>query len=198
MLVSLPLRMSPMVLLLLAGIARATIADRRPDGWPSTAPSDVNRGGHAIQVTRTMTLELAADADRAFPLFGVVRESEWSPDWAPSFLVPAEPAQSQDGAVFTTGDPESPTTWVMTDYDPRRHVVRYVHVRPGHMLAQLWIQVRASSAHSASADVTYRCTALGPEGHADIEHFRGAFPSFQHHWESAIGAALAGSSSHSR
>jgi len=164
----------------------------RPAGWPDTADAQVVRDSVIVQVTRTMSLDLPGAADDAFPLFGPVREAEWSPGWSPSFVTPPTAAQTPDGAVFTTGDGDDALTWVMTDFDPARRIVRYVHVRPGRLLAQLWIEVREVSAHASRADVTYRYTRLGPAGDPAITHFIAMFPHMRHHWEEAIGGALSG------
>ena len=180
-------------LLALAGLSLGpTRARARPQGWPAPTDADVIRDGAMIQITRTMALDLPADADAAFPLFGPVREAEWSPEWKPAFIAPNPATQSADGAVFTTGAGNSPTTWVMTDYDPGRHIVRYVHVRPGQVVTQLWIEVSSSSARGSRADVTYRLTALSTAGRDLLAHFAGAFSGFKAHWEEAIGAALRG------
>jgi hypothetical protein len=163
----------------------------RPAGWPPVTDGDVVRDGVHVQATRTMTLELPASADAAFPLFGPVREAEWSPGWTPQFVAPTAPAQGTGGAVFTTPGPAGPLLWVMTDYDEAQRVLRYVHVRPGAVVAQLWIVVRSISARRSAADVTFRTTALGPEGGAALAHFVEAFPGFKSHWEGAIGPVLA-------
>ena len=179
-------------LLALAALPPSAASSRaRPSDWPSTADGEVVRDHALVQVTRTMSLDLPAGADAAFPLFGPVRESEWSPDWAPEFVTPVPGAQSPDGAVFTTGAKETPAVWLMTDYDPARRIVRYVNVRPGRLVTQIWIEVSSASPGSSRADVTYRCTLLGPEGRDSLAHFTGAFPDFKEHWEKAIRAALA-------
>lgn len=181
------------ILLALAGFALApTPAHSRPAGWPPIHEAQVSRDSVIVQVTRTMSLDLPADADTAFPLFGPVREVEWSPAWKPAFVAPLQGAQTSDGAVFTTGEGEAAVLWVMTDYDAARRQVRYVHVRTGQLVAQLWIEVIAASPRTSRAEVTYRYTLLGPGGKDAIAHFIDAFPMFKHHWEEAIGGALAG------
>ncbi len=148
------------------------------------------RDGVVVQITRTMTLDLPAAADAVFPLFGPVREAEWSPDWAPGFVAAGPGTRTADGAVFTTGPAEARTIWVMTDYDAGRREVRYVHVRSGGVVAQLRIDVAPASAHASRASVTYRLTALGPDGGDALTHFDASFPHIRAHWEQAIGAAL--------
>jgi len=175
----------------IAGLAIAPGARARPADWPATTDSQVQREGSTIQATRTMSLDLPGSADRAFPLVGPDREREWSPDWNPQFVVPATPGQSPDGAVFILDHDPTPMVWVMTDYDPAARIVRYVVVRAGRAVTQLWIQVVPVSASACRADVTYRYTALATEGHNIVEHFIESFPGWKHHWESAIGPVLA-------
>ena len=68
-------------LFLLAGLALGpATASSRPAGWPPIAAGDVVRDSAVVLATRMMALDLLADADSTFPLFGPVREAEWSPD----------------------------------------------------------------------------------------------------------------------
>jgi hypothetical protein len=175
----------------IASILLPASALARPSGWPPVADGQVTRGGAIAQATRTMSLDLPGSADAAFPLFGPAREQEWSPEWAPGFVVPTSPGQSADGAVFTLDHQPTPMVWVMTDYDAAERIVRYVVVRAGRAVTQLWIQVIPVSAAKCRADVTYRYTSLGPDGDQGLAHFVESFPGWKHHWESAIGPVLA-------
>jgi len=69
--------------------------------------------------------------------------------------------------------------------------VRYVVVRAGRTVTQLWIQVVPVSEKACRADVTYRYTALAPEGQHAVEHFLQTFPGWKQHWESHIAPVLA-------
>jgi hypothetical protein len=181
------------ILLTLAGLSMSPVAARsRPAGWPSAADAQITRDSVTVQATRTMSLDLPGSADAAFPLFGPVDEAKWSPGWSPRFIAPLPGAQSPDGAVFTTGEADSPIVWVMTDFDPAQHIVRYVYVRPEKVAVQLWISVSAVSPQASRAEVTYRYTLLGPGGRDAIQHFIAAFPNFKQHWEEHVGAALTG------
>lgn len=177
--------------LAIAGIALAHAAEARPADWPATTDSQVTHKGSTIQATRTMSLDLPGSADRAFPLFGPDREREWSPDWNPAFIAPVTPGQSPDGAIFLVDHDPTPMVWVMTDYDPAQRIVRYVVVRTGRAVTQLWIQVVPVSASACRADVTYRYTSLAPEGQHLVEHFMQTFPGWKQHWESHIAPVLA-------
>ena len=62
------------------------------------------------------TLRLPATPSVVFPLFGPIRESEWSPHWNPTLLYPAEHIQKA-GAVFTTREHDQDVIWILTAYD---------------------------------------------------------------------------------
>ena len=181
------------ILLTLAGLSMSPAPTHsRPAGWPSTADAQQVRDNVTVQVTRTMFLDLPGDVDAAFALFGPVGEARWAPGWSPRFITPQPGAQTPDGAVFITGEADAPIVWVMTDFDPTQHLVRYVHVRPGKLVTQLWISVSAVGPHASRAEVTYRHTMLDPGGREAMDHFVASFPNFKHHWEQFIGAALTG------
>ena len=175
----------------LAGLAMASGASARPSDWPAIADAQVEQKGSIVQATRTMSLDLPGSADRAFPLFGPDREREWSPDWNPTFVVPTSPGQTPDGAIFLLDHDPNPMVWIMTDFNPTERIVRYAVVRAGRAVTQLWIQVVPVSANACRADVTYRYTALSPEGRQAVEHFVHAFPGWKEHWESHIAPVLA-------
>jgi hypothetical protein len=175
----------------MAGLAVTSSATARPSDWPPTTDAQVEQRGSVVQATRTMSLDLPGSADQAFPLFGPDREREWSPEWNPAFVVPATPGQSPAGAIFLVDHDPNPMVWVMTDYDPAQRIVRYVVVRAGRTVTQLWIQVVPVSEKACRADVTYRYTALAPEGQHAVEHFVQTFPGWKQHWESHIAPVLA-------
>ena len=182
-------RLVPQVLIAAIALGCSAVS-ARPTSWPPLGAADVMRDSVRVQVTRTMALDLPAPVDRAFPLFGPVREAEWSPGWQPTFIAPTVARQTPDGAVFTTANPQGAVVWVMTDYDSVQHLVRYVHMAPGRVLAQLWIEVHAATPQTSAANVTFRYTSLGPDGSAVLDHFVEAFPAFKTHWEEAMSAAL--------
>jgi hypothetical protein len=158
---------------------------------PSPPPAVAPAAAHARE-TRTMRLALHAAADAAFPLFGPVRETEWSPDWAPRFVWPAAPAQGPEGAVFTTDGPDSAgRLWVMTDYDPAARLVRYVIVHGRALVGELSIRVEPAGPAACTAEVTYRFTGLTAEGDGFVARWVVHFPRMQEHWEEALNARLA-------
>jgi hypothetical protein len=142
---------------------------------------------HAVA---SIELHLNASADAAFPLFGPVRESEWAPDWSPVWIYPPDPLQSADGAVFTIAHHAGVSTWVMTVYDTEKRTVEYVNFIPGQRVTQIAITVLPGTAVTSIARVTYRVTALSPEGGEFVAHFAKNFPGEGPHWEKAVNDSI--------
>jgi hypothetical protein len=154
-------------------------------------PLPAARAGDLQSVTHAFTLALDAPVARAAPLFGPVREAEWSPAWKPAFLHPAEPAQVE-GAVFTTGpDPQARSLWILTDYAPAEGRIAYVVVAPGVLATQIRVALVPRGTGGSSATVTYRRWALAPAGNALVEAFAKHADSMGPHWEAAVNGALA-------
>ncbi len=150
-------------------------------------------GAALARESRTFHLSLHGAADAVFPLFGPVREAEWSPGWAPRFVFPAAPAQGEDGAVFTTdGGDSAASVWVMNEYDVARRRVRYTVFHPGVSVGEITIAVAPAGAAAATADVAYRLTALSPTGNEAVAKWVAHFPHMAPHWETAINARLDG------
>lgn len=141
--------------------------------------------------TRSFVIHLDAPAATTLPLFGPVRESEWAPDWTPTFLHPPVPTQSE-GAVFVTdGPPGRQLTWLLSRFDEAAGEVRYEILAPDFALTRIAIQVRPGPQPARSvATVRYTRMALTPAANEYIEKFERHFESQGPHWESAINAAL--------
>src|ERR1035438_2564551 len=60
------------------------------------------------------TLRLSWPPSVVFPLFGPIRESEWSPHWNPTMLYPPDRVQKA-GSVFTTREHDQDVVWILTD-----------------------------------------------------------------------------------
>jgi hypothetical protein len=143
------------------------------------------------QRTQSFTLALDAPVAEALPLFGPVRESEWSPDWAPHFLHPPEGAQ-REGVVFTAahGASRRPGLWVLTEYDPAAGRIAYVVTEPDFMITEIKVQIVPSGA-GCRATVTYRRSALDVSANAGVDALTPHWAAAQRaHWEAAINASL--------
>ena len=137
----------------------------------------------------SISFELPAPPSVALPLFGPVRESEWSPQWSPSFLYPSIPSQIV-GAVFTTGEEGHQMIWTLARYDEAAFQVSYVIVWPGMCATKLDIELKPAPNGTSQATVTNRRTALSEPGDKYVKEFAAEFPSQREHWRHAISHRL--------
>jgi hypothetical protein len=148
------------------------------------------------QQTQSFTFELPAAVANATPLFGPVREREWSPEWAPRFLHPSDPAQ-RAGAVFTTAGHGGTRLWLLTTYDPVAGRVAYVVHDPEFLVTEIGISIVSAGLHTSRVTVTYRRSALTSRANEQVEALTPAWAAEQaRHWGTAISAALKRSGGH--
>jgi hypothetical protein len=137
----------------------------------------------------SIVFALPAPPALAFPLFGPVRESEWSPHWKPHFLYPPEGSQAA-GAVFTTGPDQNQTIWVLAVYDEAAFRIQYLILQPGMCATTLDVVLRPAADNTSEASVTYRQTALSEAGDKYVQEFAAEFPSEREHWQHAVSQRL--------
>ena len=105
----------------------------------------------AQRVIRTSEITLHAPPEKAFPLFGPVREAEWADGWQPQIIYADTPLAEEEGAVFTTPNPgEADTIWIITRYDPAAYHIEYARVTPGSTAVRIVIDCQAAPSSSAS------------------------------------------------
>jgi hypothetical protein len=136
-----------------------------------------------------ITFRLPAPPAAAFPLFGPVREGEWSPYWKPRFLFPADPSQKA-GAVFTTRTEHGETVWTLAVYDEAALRIQYLIVWPGMCATTLDIVLKPTADDASETSVTYRQTALSEAGDKYVREFASDFPTQRDHWQRAISHRL--------
>jgi hypothetical protein len=144
------------------------------------------------QRTQSFTITLNGSVGDVTPLFGPIREAEWAPDWSPHFIYPAQGTQ-REGAVFTTTSGNSNARlWLLTTYDVRNGRVEYVVVTPAFTASEIKIRVVPDSEQHCKATITYRRSALTPEGNDEVARLDAHWAEEQRiHWETAINEALA-------
>jgi hypothetical protein len=131
------------------------------------------------------TLRLPAPPAVVFPLFGPIRESEWSPHWSPTMLYPAERIQKA-GAVFTTREHDQDVIWILTTYDEAALRMSYAIVSPQHNAAELDITLKAVGDKETEARITHRLTSLSEDGDGYVKRVATQFPLERDHWQQAI------------
>ena len=152
--------------------------------------------GDAVTVeqrAQSFTIGLNGSVADVTPLFGPVREAEWAPDWSPRFIHPAQGVQ-REGVVFTTtsGDGRD-RLWLLTTYDLRNGRVEYVVITPAFTASDIKIRVLSDGERHSRATITYRRSALAPEGNTEVAKLDTHWAEQQRiHWETAINGALKG------
>ena len=151
-------------------------------------------GGRAVleQRTQSFTISLNGPVADVTALFGPVREAEWAPEWSPHFIHPAQGAQ-EEGVVFTTTSGHSKDRlWLLTAYDVTEGRVEYVVVTPALVASQIKIRVVPDGEQQCKATITYRRSALTPEGNEEVAKLDADWAKEQRiHWEKAINGTLA-------
>jgi hypothetical protein len=149
------------------------------------------------QRTESFTIGLKGSVADVTPLFGPVREAEWAPSWTPRFIHPAT-GEQRAGVVFTTSAAnDKERLWLLTVYEEKEGRVEYVFVTPGFTANEIKIQVVANGQGQSKATITYRHSALAPEGNAEVAKLNAHWAEQQRvHWETAINAALAKRGAH--
>ncbi len=149
------------------------------------------------QRTQSFTIMLKGAVADVTPFFGPVREAEWAPTWTPRFIHPAEGAQ-REGVVFTTASANGKERlWLLTAYDVKKGRIEYVFVTPGFTANEIKIQVISNGEGQCKATITYRHSALSPEGNEEVAKLDAHWAEQQRvHWETAINQALAKGGAH--
>jgi hypothetical protein len=131
------------------------------------------------------TLRLSWPPSVVFPLFGPIRESEWSPHWNPTMLYPPDRVQKA-GSVFTTREHDQDVVWILTVYDEAALRISYVIVSPQRSVALLDIALKAVGDKETEATVTHQLTSLSEAGDGKLKQFASEFPLERDHWQQAI------------
>jgi hypothetical protein len=144
------------------------------------------------QRTQSFTIALNGSVSEATPLFGPVREAEWAPDWSPRFVQPAQGVQ-REGVVFTTTNGHGKDRlWLLTTYDVTNGRVEYVVITPALTTDEIKIRVVPDGEQHCKATITYRRSALAPEGNEEVSKLDAHWAKEQWiHWETTINEALA-------
>jgi hypothetical protein len=144
------------------------------------------------QRTQCFTIVLNGSISDVTPLFGPVREAEWAPDWSPRFVHPAHGVQ-REGVVFTTSPGHGrDRLWLLAKYDARNGRVEYVGVTPAFTANEIKIRVVPDGERHCKATITYRRSALVPDGNEEVAKLDAHWAEEQRiHWATAINEALA-------
>ena len=123
-------------------------------------------------VTRSYSHDVAAPAERVFPLLCPTRELDWVPGWSCT-LVHSQSGYAELGCVFTRDTPIGESTWVVCRFEPAR-LVRFVIVVPNMMVQQLEVVVEQLEGQRCRLTWTRMFTSMSEHGNLAVDHASGA------------------------
>jgi hypothetical protein len=139
---------------------------------------------------RSHSFELPLPASEAFRFFEPEGERAWAPAWNPAYVYPAN-GQPEKGMVFTTGEGDEHTIWIVMAYAPDAGAVEYARITPGARLAIVRVQCAPMDTVSARVTVSYEFTGLSEAGNAFVRSMdESAYRAFIDFWREAIRRAL--------
>jgi hypothetical protein len=109
--------------------------------------------------------------------------------WEPKFPCTGTP-ETDPGTIFVTGHRGRRCIWTVVRCETGR-TIEYATVTPEEQAGLITVTCQASPA-GTEATVSYDVTALSPRANGQVGRFANDFPSFLHHWELAIAAAVEG------
>jgi hypothetical protein len=118
----------------------------------------------AKRIDKSASFIVNTQIEKAFPLFGPIREKEWAAGWEPE-IVYATHAEIEQHMIFKTPGklPDEKYTWIVTQYRPEEYLIEYT------VSAQdrIWfITVKCKSQREITAvTVTYTYTGFTEEAH---------------------------------
>jgi hypothetical protein len=133
-------------------------------------------------------VRVALSPDAAIHYFTPEGERDWVPGWDPTYPAGAA-GPLAPGLIFETVADGRRTTWVVTHSAARE--MAYGRVLPGDHAGTIAVRCEADG-DGTVAHVTYRLTALAPEGGRRLTEFEEAYPRFMALWEEMIEAAVSG------
>jgi hypothetical protein len=116
------------------------------------------------RISRTATIQVNAQIEVVFPLFGPLKEKEWADGWDPEIIYSRTNLVEQHMMFRTKGrnPSESFYAWTITTYNPDQHIIEYTV----STVNRLWfIAVVCSERDTQTlATITYTFTNLTDEG----------------------------------
>ncbi len=139
-----------------------------------------------VRVERSYTQKLRGKPDIIFPLLCPVREAEWIAGWDPLSVFTKSGFAEKD-CVFTTGDQDPDSIWIITRFDFSDHWLEIVKVTPGMTVGKIRIKLIENEAGETDAEVCYMYTAISSEGENFVRDYSEEFfQSFMKFTESAL------------
>lgn len=120
----------------------------------------------AARVEKSASFKVNTSVEKAFPLFGPIREREWTAGWEPQIIY-SSGAEVEEHMVFKTTarhQGEDEYLWVITQFRPKDFFVEYM-VSTSQRIWFIAVKCRPHG-QSTNVTVTYSFTGLTAEGNS--------------------------------
>ena len=120
------------------------------------------------RISRTSAITLNAPLTKVFPLFGPIKEKEWTAGWEPEVLY-STTGLVEEHMVFKTRshhEHEPDFTWTVSKYHPEQAFIEYTVFAPERLW---WITIKCREGkrrETTEAEITYTYTGLTERGNA--------------------------------
>jgi len=139
---------------------------------------------------RSHSFDLPLPASKAFRFFEPEGERAWAPGWNPAYVYPPD-GKPEKGMVFTTGEGDEHTIWIVMGYAPAAGAVEYARITPGARIAIVRVQCAPVDPANARITVSYEYTGLSEAGNDYVRSMDApAYQAFIDSWGEAIRRAL--------
>lgn len=153
-----------------------------------TAQTNSGPAGAAplAHVRNSFELTVQAPYKIAAPLFGANGERSWAgDDWDPQFIYP-QPAQDEEGAVFTVRHGSHQSVWVNTAFDTEAHHFQYVYFVNNVMVTVVDLRFLPVDSGKTKVSAVYERTALSQEANQHVRKLGGIDRGNGKRWEKLI------------
>jgi hypothetical protein len=144
-----------------------------------------------IQLRASFEFIVHAPYAATAPLFGPIGERTWAgEDWDPKFIYP-QPANDQEGAVFTVSHGTHNSVWVNSLFDLEAQHFQYVYFLPELMVATVDVRFKTIDTGTTQVNVVYTRTALTPGANVHVAKMSEGDKKKGIEWQQAIDTYLA-------
>ena len=139
------------------------------------------------RISRSATFVANGSIENVFPLFGPIRESDWTEGWKPEIIYRSGDVLVEEHMIFQTNGHagEGKYTWVITQYQPEKYLIEYTVTT----LERIWFirVVCKSNNEKTEVTVSYTYTGLTETGNQKNEQaLKRMFSHNLKDWEEAI------------
>jgi hypothetical protein len=138
------------------------------------------------RIHKAATFSVRARVEKAFPLFGPVREKEWAAGWEPE-IVFSNSSEAEEHMIFKTSGKHhgEEYLWVITQFKPDEYLIEYT-VSTADRIWFIRVQCKAAGENTETT-VSYTYTGLNSKGNAqNREALEKMFAHNLKDWEEAI------------